>query len=58
VFTDATMLSILVGHATAAHQTGAISGDEAESWVSEQTRRAQDQRLLVAIPMFLAAATR
>lgn len=58
VFTDATMLPILVGHASAAHQTGAISGDEADNWVSEQTRRAQDQRLLVAIPMFLAAATR
>jgi ubiquinone/menaquinone biosynthesis C-methylase UbiE len=58
VFTDATMLPIVVGHASAAHQTGAISGDEAEDWVSEQTRRAQDERLLVAIPMFLAAATR
>jgi ubiquinone/menaquinone biosynthesis C-methylase UbiE len=58
VFTDATMLPILVGHASAAHQTGAISGHEADNWVSEQTRRAQDQRLLVAIPMFLAAATR
>jgi ubiquinone/menaquinone biosynthesis C-methylase UbiE len=58
IFTDATMLPILVGHATAARQTGAISGDEAENWVSEQTRRAQDERLLVAIPMFLAAATR
>ncbi|MGH3387449.1 MAG: methyltransferase domain-containing protein [Actinomadura sp.] len=58
VFTDATMLPILVGHATAAHRTGAISGDEAENWISEQTRRAQDERLLIAIPMFLAAATR
>jgi ubiquinone/menaquinone biosynthesis C-methylase UbiE len=58
IFTDATMLPILLGHATAARQTGAISGDEAETWVSEQTRRAHDERLLVAIPMFLAAATR
>jgi ubiquinone/menaquinone biosynthesis C-methylase UbiE len=58
IFTDATILPILVGHATAARQTGAITGDEAENWVSEQTRRAQDERLLVAIPMFLAAATR
>jgi hypothetical protein len=52
------MLPILVGRAIAARQNGAINGDEAESWVSEQTRRAQDGRLLVAIPMFLAAATR
>jgi ubiquinone/menaquinone biosynthesis C-methylase UbiE len=58
VFTDATMLPIVAGHARAAHQTGAIGGDEAEGWVGEQTRRAQDERLLVAIPMFLAAATR
>jgi ubiquinone/menaquinone biosynthesis C-methylase UbiE len=58
VFTGATMLPMLVGHATAAHQTGAITGEEADNWISEQTRRAQDDRLLVAIPMFLAAATR
>jgi ubiquinone/menaquinone biosynthesis C-methylase UbiE len=58
IFTDATVLPMLVGHAAAARQTGAISGDEAENWVSEQTRRAQDERSLVAIPMFLAAATR
>jgi hypothetical protein len=58
VFTDATMQPMLVGHATAAHQAGAITGDEADNWISEQTRRAQDDRLLVAIPMFLAAATR
>ena len=58
IFTDATMLPIVVGHATAARQTGAITGEEAEDWTSEQTRRAQDDRLLVAIPMFLAAATR
>ena len=55
VFTDATMLPML---AAAAHQTGAITGDEADGWISEQTRRAQGDRLLVAIPMFLAAATR
>jgi ubiquinone/menaquinone biosynthesis C-methylase UbiE len=58
VFTGATMLPILVGHVTAARQTGAIDGDEAANWVDEQTRRARDDRLLVAIPMFLATATR
>jgi hypothetical protein len=52
------MLPILTGHATAAREAGAISGDQADNWVSEQTGRAQDGRLLVAIPMFLAAATR
>jgi ubiquinone/menaquinone biosynthesis C-methylase UbiE len=58
VFTDATMLPILTGHATAARETGAISGDQAESWLSEQADRARNGRLLVAIPMFLASATR
>jgi ubiquinone/menaquinone biosynthesis C-methylase UbiE len=58
VFTDPTMLPMPVGHATAAHQAGAITGDEADNWISEQTRRAHDDRLLVAIPMFLAAGTR
>jgi ubiquinone/menaquinone biosynthesis C-methylase UbiE len=58
VFTDPTILPMLVGHATAAHQAGAITRDEADNWISEQTRRAHDDRLLVAIPMFLAAATR
>jgi ubiquinone/menaquinone biosynthesis C-methylase UbiE len=58
VFTDATALPLLSAHATAAHETGAISSEEAEEWVSGQTRRAQDNRLLVAVPMFLAAGTR
>ncbi|MEO3930108.1 methyltransferase domain-containing protein [Micromonosporaceae bacterium B7E4] len=58
VFTDTTMLPILSGHATAARKTGAISDDQAENWVDEQTQRARDGRLLVAIPMFLASATR
>lgn len=58
VFTDAAILPLIVGHATAAHQTGGISGDETERWVNEQTRRAHHDRLLFAIPLFLAAATR
>jgi ubiquinone/menaquinone biosynthesis C-methylase UbiE len=58
VFTDAAMLPLIVAHATAAQQTGAISGDETERWVSEQTRRAHHDRLLFALPLFLAAATR
>ncbi len=58
VFTHAAMLPLIVGHATAAQQTGAVSRDETEHWVSEQTRRAQHDRLLFAMPLFLAAATR
>jgi ubiquinone/menaquinone biosynthesis C-methylase UbiE len=58
VFTGPAMLAMPVGHAAAAHQAGAITDDEAHRWISEQTRRAHDDRLLVAIPMFLAAGTR
>jgi hypothetical protein len=52
------MLPILTGNATAARETGAISSDQADDWVSEQARRARNGRLMVAIPMFLASATR
>jgi ubiquinone/menaquinone biosynthesis C-methylase UbiE len=58
VFTDASTLPLLAGHAAAACNTGAISDEEAEGWVGEQTRRAAAGRLLLAVPMFLAAATR
>jgi ubiquinone/menaquinone biosynthesis C-methylase UbiE len=57
-FTDAVMLPLIVGHAAAAHHTGAISGDEAERWISDQARRAERDRLLFAMPLFMAAATR
>src|ERR1700761_9177272 len=40
-------LPMPVGHAPAAHQAGAITGDEADIGISEQTRRAHDDRLLV-----------
>lgn len=58
VFTDTTMRPVLTGHATAACEAGAISDDQAENRVDEQARRDRDGRLLVAIPMFLASATR
>jgi ubiquinone/menaquinone biosynthesis C-methylase UbiE len=58
VFTDPTALPILTGHATAAQKLDAITGDQARHWIDEQNQRAQHGRLLLAIPMFLAAATR
>ena len=56
--TGTAVLPVPVGHATVARQAGGITSDEAESWISEQTRRAHDDRLLVAIPMFLATGSR
>ena len=58
VFTGPAMLPVPVAHASAARQAGAITGEEADNWISEQTRRARHGQLLVAIPMFLATATR
>ena len=57
VFTGKAMLPLPVGHATAAREAGAITAAEADSWISEQARRAEGDRLLVALPMFLAAGT-
>jgi ubiquinone/menaquinone biosynthesis C-methylase UbiE len=58
VLTDATALPLITGHADAARGVGAISGEQAEAWVSEQTGRAAAGRLMIAIPFFLAAAAR
>jgi ubiquinone/menaquinone biosynthesis C-methylase UbiE len=58
IFTEATMRPLLASHAAAARQTGAVSDAEAEAWAGEQTRRAAAGRMMFAIPMFLAAATR
>jgi ubiquinone/menaquinone biosynthesis C-methylase UbiE len=58
VLTGATVHLLLAGHADAARQTGAVSADEAEAWVREQAQRAGSGRAMVAVPLFLAAATR
>lgn len=58
VFTDTTMLPILNGLAHAADAAGAISRDQADTWMAEHTLRAQTGRLFLALPLFLAVATR
>jgi endo-1,4-beta-D-glucanase Y len=58
VFTDATMLPVLTGLAAAARATGAITDEQAEAWTTEQTNRARDGRLFLALPLFVAAAQR
>ncbi|WP_430790216.1 methyltransferase domain-containing protein [Actinoplanes sp. G11-F43] len=58
IFTEATTRPLLDGHATAAHEAGAITATEAEEWMREQAIRATTGRLLIAVPMFLASATR
>ncbi|MEU9836359.1 methyltransferase domain-containing protein [Streptosporangium sp. NPDC048047] len=58
VFTDEAMLPMLSGIARGARSTGAVSEEEAERWIAEQTRRGREGRLFVALPMFVAAASR
>ncbi|MFI5890138.1 methyltransferase domain-containing protein [Actinoplanes sp. NPDC051513] len=58
VFTDASAQQLLPGHAAAARAAGVISEAESAEWLSDQATRAADGRLMIAVPMFLAAGTR
>ncbi|GAB2568633.1 methyltransferase [Paractinoplanes abujensis] len=58
VFTDPGARQLLTSHADAAREAGVITPDEAGAWLADQDRRAETGRLLLAMPMFLAAATR
>lgn len=58
IFTDGLMLPMLTGFAESACAVGAIDRDQADTWIADQARRADVGRLFVAIPLFLAAATR
>lgn len=58
VFTDATMLPMLEGLAQAAIATGSATRDQADAWIADQRRRAAQGRLLLALPLFVAAAHR
>lgn len=58
VFTDTTMLPLLVRLADVAHTMGEISRERADAWIAEQTERARSGRLFLAIPLFVAAARR
>jgi ubiquinone/menaquinone biosynthesis C-methylase UbiE len=57
-FTDAAPLPLLAQFADVARRTGAVSDEQAEDWIGEQTQRAAAGRTMVAIPMFVASATR
>lgn len=57
VVTDGFALALLEGIAQATANAGLVPTAAAESWTAEQRQRATDNRLFVAIPMFLTAAT-
>jgi SAM-dependent methyltransferase len=59
VLTDPTLaLFVVTRLATGAVRAGAVSEAQAEAWLDDQRLRADRDRLLVAIPLFLAAGRR
>ncbi|CAL9360000.1 methyltransferase domain-containing protein [Streptomyces sp. enrichment culture] len=57
VFTDPAMLPLLTRLTEPACAGGAIDRDRADAWLAEQRRRADADRLLIALPFFVAAAS-
>ncbi|MEU4076267.1 SAM-dependent methyltransferase [Streptomyces venezuelae] len=57
VFTGSAMLLLLTGLAEAACSSGAITREQTDTWIVEQRARAEADRLFLALPMFVAAAT-
>ncbi|MFD8644201.1 MULTISPECIES: methyltransferase domain-containing protein [Streptomyces] len=58
VFTGAAMLPMIIGLAEGASAAGAITRADARRWIAEQRRRAEGDRLFLAIPLLIASATR
>ncbi|MET8041569.1 methyltransferase domain-containing protein [Micromonospora sp. NPDC005215] len=57
VFTQALLLDMLTGLARAARNTGAITDEQSTAWLTDQRDRAMADRLIVALPFFVAAGT-
>jgi ubiquinone/menaquinone biosynthesis C-methylase UbiE len=57
VFTDATMLPMLTGIASAARSAGAITPEQEATWTAEQNERARAGRMFLALPLFVASAS-
>lgn len=57
VFTGPAMLPLLTRLAEPACTSGAVGRDQADAWLAEQRRRAEADRLLIALPFFVASAS-
>jgi SAM-dependent methyltransferase len=57
VFTGSAMLPVLFGLAEGAYSAGAVSRARVDVWIAEQRARAEADRMFLALPMFVAAAT-
>ncbi|GGP97886.1 methyltransferase [Streptomyces griseomycini] len=58
VLTGPEALPLLTALAGATVSAGAVDRDRAEAWTAEQRARAAEDRLFVALPVFVASATR
>jgi hypothetical protein len=57
VFTGPAMLPMPAGLAEGACSSGVVTRRQADAWMAEQCARADADRLFLALPMFVAAAT-
>ncbi|GAA3090297.1 hypothetical protein ACFQ0X_04370 [Streptomyces rectiviolaceus] len=57
VLTDGMALPLLTGLAEGACEAGAIGCEQADAWIADQRARSRADRLFVALPLFLAAAS-
>lgn len=57
VFTGPVKLPLLVGPAEGACSSSVVTREQADAWIAEQHARAGADRLFLAPPMFVAAAT-
>jgi SAM-dependent methyltransferase len=58
IFTDATTLPVITALVDAVRAHQAITGEQADTWLADQTQRARAGRLFFAIPLVVAAARR
>ncbi|MFG3439417.1 methyltransferase domain-containing protein [Nonomuraea sp. NPDC047897] len=58
LYTGDRMLPMLAGMARAALSAGAVTPGRHDSWLAEQSERARQDRAFLALPLFLASATR
>ncbi|WP_318783838.1 hypothetical protein [Streptomyces spectabilis] len=57
VFTGPAALPLLTGLVEGACAAGVVTRERTDEWIAERHARAATDRLFLALPMFLAAAT-
>nr|MDT0665122.1 SAM-dependent methyltransferase [Micromonospora sp. DSM 115978] len=58
LFTDAMAMPMLGEMVQAARRLGAVNAEQADRWIEEQAERVRSGRFFLAVPIFLASATR